>query len=701
MTGPARSRRFAAPRVRTTSGAALGVRRIRWTLALFAVIVLATVGKLVEIQVLNADAYAESGIRQRARTVDLPATRGRVYDRDGDVLATSVQSAAIYADPRAFRPTETPDGTEVPAAADPARVAAELAPVLDADPAKLEQHLDDESHFVYLGRQLDHEVGERVRELELPGIGVIAEPERVYPAGELAAQIVGFTGIDGEGLQGLEARYDPVLAGSPGMLVFERAPGGLDIASGVRELVPPEAGTDLVLSIDREIQYVAEQAAASALEEFDAAGATVVVQEVATGEMLAMASAPGFDPNLRDGDEGNAKWRNRAVTDVFEPGSTQKALTVAAALEEQTVESTSTLEVPDNLEVSGKRFTDAVRHDTETWTVAEIMERSSNVGTIKMAQELGDARLEEYLRDFGYGRPSGLGFPGEADGLLMPHESWWGTSLPTIAIGHGVGVTLAQLTTSYATLANDGRVVTPSLVRGTVGEDGRLTPANAPDERQVVSPETAREIQAMLERAVSGEDGTGALAQVEGYRVAGKTGTARKPAEGERGYSNEYVATFTGFAPADDPRLVVGVMVDEPTPYFGGLVAAPVFSEVMEAALRARRIPADTSGQDLTVAMDTARQRVVEELATAAVLAELGLEHEAPGSLPVGSPAGGDGASVIDVDEADDADEVDGADEADGAEDPAGGPAEAGTGSEATDAEASGQAADEQGADDP
>ena len=564
------------------SGEELAIRRIRWTLAIFALLVVASTVKLVQIQVVDAADLAAVGERQRARTVELPASRGRIYDRDGDVLATSIQAATVYADPRAYRGTTTPEGREVPPAGDAAAVADALAPLLEAEAEAVRTRLEQDRHFVYLARQVEHELGEEIAALGLPGIGVLAEPQRVYPAG--------------------------TLAGQPGTLLLERAPGGLDIASGIRELQPPVVGTDVVLTLDRNIQHVAELAADDALERFDAAGASIVVADVGSGDVLAMASAPGFDPNAR-GDEDPADRRNRAVTDVFEPGSTQKALTIAAALEEGVIDPTTTLEVPDALQVGGSTFTDATRHSLDAWTITQIMERSSNVGTIRIAQRLGPERLDGYLRRFGYGQRTDLGFPGESGGLLMPHTEWWGTSLPTIAIGHGVAVSLLQLANSYATLANDGVSVPSRLVRGTVGEDGRLSPSPAGSSHQVVSPDTAAAVRGMLEEAVHGAHGTGSLAQVEGYRVAGKTGTARKPMVDGRGYSDQYIATFVGMAPADDPQVVVAVMVDEPYPFFGGLVAAPVFAEVMEAALLALRVPPDGSGTDLPTAVRLAAEQ--------------------------------------------------------------------------------------------
>lgn len=633
MRRPALPRRA---RVSTTlrSGDQLAVRRIRWTLAIFAVLVLATTAKLVEIQVVDADDLAASSERQRARTIDLAATRGRIYDRDGDVLATSVQAATIYADPRAFRPTSTPDGLEVPAAADAAEVAESLAGLLEQDVASLTERLEQDRHFVYLARQVDHELGEEVRALELPGIGVLVEPQRLYPAGPLAGQVVGFTDIDAKGLQGLEARYDGVLAGEPGTLLLERAPGGLDIASGVRELVPPQAGTDVVLTIDRDIQHVAELAATEAIERYRAIGASIVVTEVGTGDVLAMASTPGFDPNER-GDEDPADRRNRAVTDIFEPGSTQKALTIAAALEEGVVTPTSQLEVPGTIRVAGSSFSDSSPHDGTSWSVMQIMERSSNVGTIQIAQELGPERLERYLRSFGYGRSTDLGFPGESGGILRPHEDWWGTSLPTIAIGHGVAVSLLQLANSYGTIANDGVAIPPRLVLGTVGDDGRLSPVRGSDEERVISADTAADVRSMLEEAVHGEHGTGGMAQIEGYRIAGKTGTARKPKEGAAGYSDQYFATFVGMAPADDPQVVVAVMIDEPWPFYGGLAAAPVFAEVMEAALLALRVPPEGAGTDLSTALRLAAQqaeRIADAEVAAADAAARAVEEGGPGT---------------------------------------------------------------------
>lgn len=568
--------------------------------ALLVVYLLAAGGvvyRLVDVQVIRAAHFAGLGSQQRARTIELSARRGRIYDRAGEVLATSVDAAAVYADPQAFRPRRV-DGRPVPPAATPARVAARLAPLLDTDPGQLERKLQAEGRFVYLARQVDHAVGERIERLDVPGVGVLTEPHRVYPAGPLAAPVLGFAGIDGQGLSGLELAYDGILAGRPGRVALQRAPGGLTIASADQQLVPPLDGTDLVLTLDRALQHEAERAAAAAVRDHDAAAAGVAVVEVATGEILAMASVPGFDPNAVD-ESTPAHRRNRPVTDIFEPGSVQKAVTAAAALEEGVASPDSVYAVEGKIEIGDHTFSDTHPHPTQAMSVAEIMAKSSNIGTIKMAQQLGAARLARWLKAFGYGQQLGLGFPGEGAGAVPPLERWSLTSLPTIAIGHGVAVTLLQAAHIYATFANDGVAIQPRLVRGTVGAEGRLSPVASGESHRVISPTTARQLRRMLTGVVT--RGTGQRAAIPGYTVAGKTGTARKPRDDAAGYSNDFVASFVGLAPASDPRLVVAIMIDEPTPIYGGEVAAPVFRQVMSFALTRLGIAPDCApegGQD-------------------------------------------------------------------------------------------------------
>lgn len=607
-------------------------RRTLGLFIVFALIIAGTVGKLVSIQVLRAEHYALRSADQRDEFRTLPAQRGRLYDRSGEVLAASVVAASVWADPSAFRPGTAPDGTPLPPAEDPDEAARALAPLVGMDPAALRERLTGGGDFVWLARQLDADVGDAIGELGLAGVGVNPEPRRTYPGGALAGQVLGTTDVDGVGLGGMELRHDAKLVGQPGWLAFEQSRDGAVIPSGTREVQAPVPGTDVVLTLDRQLQFTAERVAASTVEETGAVGASIVVLEVGTGEVLAMASAPGVDLNDRAAMD-EALLRNRAVTDNFEPGSVQKALTAAAAIEEGVVTPDTVLQVPDSLEVGGKVFTDAHEHRTEQWTFAEVMERSSNVGTIMVAEDLGAERLADWLRRFGYGRPTEVGFPGEAAGSVRPVEEWWGTSLPTVAIGQGVAVTLLQAANAYATIANDGVAVRPHLVRGTVGADGVLQPITEPGGQRVVSEDTARQVRTMLTRVVDGEHGTGAQAAIAGHDVAGKTGTARKPRTDGRGYAGTYIASFVGMAPADDPELVVAVMVDEPTPIYGGLVAAPAFREVMAEALRRQHVESQLAGPSLATALEDAeRARIAAEQAAAQREAERRAQQTATGS---------------------------------------------------------------------
>lgn len=588
--GPTSARVSRRPGGSTPSNPALARARSsrRLTALLLAYLLLAAgMGwRLVSVQVVSAAEYRGLAERQSQREVELSAQRGKLYDRSGEPLAMSLAAATIYADPRAITRAQV----------DPTFIAADLAPLLDRDIDELMPLLTRDAGFVYLGRQLPRRVGEQIQDMRLPGIGVVAEPTRVYPSQGLAAQVVGFTGIDNTGLAGLELQYDEQLAGHPGRLRLERAPGGLVISGTPQQVTPPVPGTDLVLTLDRQVQWAAERALADAVERYEALGGSALVLEAHTGEVLAMASMPRFDPERpSDGDE--YARRNRVVTDIFEPGSVNKVVTAAAALEDGLVAPADRFEVPDSIQVGPHRFKDSHPHPTETLSLAEILETSSNVGTIQVAQQVGSERLHRYLRSFGYGQRSGLGFPGESAGLLPAPDEWWVTSLPTIAIGQGVSATLLQVAGVFQTVASGGEWVEPRLVRGTVGPDGRLRPAPAAARRRVVGQDTAATIAGLLTGVV--EDGTGANAQVPGYAVAGKTGTAQKPSATARGYEEgAYIASFAGFAPAEDPAVVVAVMLDEPTPIYGGLTAAPVFAEIMGFALSHQRVaPTDPSAR--------------------------------------------------------------------------------------------------------
>lgn len=556
-------------------------RRLSLMLAGYLAFTLLISWRLVDIQVLQAEQYRGLAERQTHREIELPARRGRLYARGGEPLAMSLEAATVYANPRVYQRNDI----------DPSWVAATLAPLVDRPLMEVMAALTKDTGFSYVARQIPREVGEQIAELNLPGIDILSEPRRVYPSDGLAAQTIGFAGIDNNGLSGLESQYESILAGSPGRMFLERAPSGLTIDLGTREVEPPSAGTDLLLTLDREIQHATERALADAVEQHGAIGGSAVVLDAQTGEILAMASAPTYDPErIEDSDE--YARRNRVVTDVFEPGSVNKVITAAAALEAGLVRPDEVFTVPSTFPVAGKRFKDSSPHPTKQMTFAQIMEESSNVGTIQVALRLGEKRLYSALRDFGYGERTGLGFPGESAGLLWPTDQWSGTSLPTISIGQGVSATLLQVAQVFGVVATGGEWVEPLLVRGEVGPDGELRRPEIPKRRRVVSRETATQVAAMLAAVVDGEHGTGSRAAVPGYRVAGKTGTAQKPSATRRGYeAGKYIASFAGFAPVDHPRLVAAVMLDEPDTVYGGVAAAPVFSEIMSFALGHRRVP--------------------------------------------------------------------------------------------------------------
>ncbi|MGH2653224.1 MAG: peptidoglycan D,D-transpeptidase FtsI family protein [Actinomycetota bacterium] len=545
-------------------------------IGLFAVMALslsALAGRLVLLQVRDGATYEALAMEQRVRRIALPAERGTIYDRSMHELALSLPAKAIFADPALVQ--------------DPGGTTARLSEILDVRPADLRRSLTAESRFEYLARAVDLAAANRVARLDLPGIGFIDEPKRTYPGGGLAAQVLGFVGVDGAGLAGLELQWDGVLAGRAGRMLVEQDPDGLSIPQGRLEVEEPRRGRDLVLTIDKDLQYFTERALAGAVEQNGALGGTVIVLEPSTGDVLAMATNPAFDANAFS-DAPAFVTRNRGVTDVYEPGSVNKVITASAALEEGVMGVREPLWVPPRYQVGDKVFTEAHPRPAMSMTLTDIISQSSNIGTIMTAQRLGSERLDDYLRDFGFGVETGIRFPGESDGILMPEEEWWTTSMGTIPIGQGIAVTPLQMASVYATVANDGVRLAPRLVRGTVeGDDVREQDPLVRE--RVVSTRTARLVTRMLADAVA--SGTGQEAQIPGYWVAGKTGTARKPLQDALGYSEEYVASFIGFAPARDPAVVVAAIIDEPDTVYGGVAAAPLFREVAEFALAHLRVP--------------------------------------------------------------------------------------------------------------
>lgn len=564
-------------------------------LCVLVVLFVAVVVRLTYVQALGGGRYVEYGESQRIGVRPLAPSRGAVFDRNERELAISIPQTTVAADPSLI--------------ADPAAAARRLAPVLGIDRRELREKLSDDSNFVYLERRVDDDVARRVERLGIEGVLLQDEPERFNPAGDLARSLLGRVGVDNEGLSGLELRYDGLLTGTPGEEIVETDRAGRTIPAGRSKVDPSVPGDDLVLTLDRGLQYETERILRDQIRGTGADGGTAIVSHPETGELLALANLEA-DPDTGEvGHTGN----NLAVTSMYEPGSVNKVITIAAALDSGVVEPGTGIEVPDSLRVSDHVYRDAHSHPTERYTVTDILARSSNVGTVKIAQDLGKDRLDEYLRRFGFGRRTALGLPHEAEGQLLDPDRWYGTSIGSIPLGQGISVTAMQMLYAYNTIGNDGVYLPPTVVKETVDAEGKRHPAEPAEGRRVVSPATASAVREMLAEAVS--TGTGTAAAIDGYKGAGKTGTARKPNPDGGGYTwadGEYrhVATFAGFLPASDPKVSVIVVIDEPaTSPYAGDVAAPAFAEIGRYVLRLLRIPPDTGRPDAPLALDPAKVR--------------------------------------------------------------------------------------------
>ena len=540
---------------------------------LLSVTYVAMAGRLVVLQVVEGPAYARLAADQRERVIEFAARRGAILDRDGQALAVSVDMKTIYADPYFVE--------------SPRRTAAELAPVLGdhADAGELAAKLTEKTRYVYLARQIPAEVADRVEALDLPGIYSETEPKRFYPGGRLASHVIGFVDVDGKGLAGVELQYQHVLEGLPGRMTIEQDPQGRPLPQADSSYQEPRQGRELFLTIDKELQYFTEATLAEAAKAYDASGGSAVVMRPSSGEILAMANVPDFDPNDAGGYAESAH-RNRAVTDLYEPGSAFKAVTLSAALDAGTVTPRRKFIVPASWPYAGEVFNDSHVHPTESMRVIDIITESSNVGTIKIGLEFDDGVFRRYVRDFGFGSPTGLDFPAEQPGLVPDSESWTGSTEATVPIGQGIAVTPMQMASAYSTIANEGVWVEPKLLLSTVDSAGRIS-SSPPASRRVISEGAIDDATKMLTRVV--DMGTGVAAQIQGYDVAGKTGTAQKPLP-TGGYGNSYVGSFAGFAPARDPEIAVVVVLDEPTPIWGGLTAAPTFRTIAEFALSHLRV---------------------------------------------------------------------------------------------------------------
>jgi len=541
-------------------------------------------GRSLYLQGFQNDFLRQKGESRYERVIEISATRGRIVDRHGDVLAMSTPVKSVWAipeDAKALTPHQS----------------RELARLLEMDVRELNAKLAADRDFVYVRRQVPPDVAERVAGLRLPGIHEQGEYRRFYPSGDVVAHMLGFTGIEDTGQEGVELALQHQLAGKPGSRRVIKDRRG-QIVEDVESIRAPQEGKDVVLALDGKIQYLAYTHLKQAIAENRAKAGGIVVLDAKTGEVLALMNWPTYNPNNRVRLAG-AQLRNRAFTDTFEPGSTLKPFTAALALEKGSYRFDTPIQTaPGKLGIGPATISDA--HPHGMLTVAEVIQKSSNVGIAKIALSMPAEDLWKMYDSLGFGTPLRLGFPGEVGGRLRPAKSWRPIEQATMSYGHGISVTLIQLARAYLAFAREGDLVPLSLTR---------VDAPAPAGKTVFSAQTAREVRAMLEMAVQ-PGGTAPKAQIAGYRVAGKTGTAHKIEGGA--YAEKYVSSFVGFAPVSDPRLVVAVMIDEPggPKHYGGDVAAPVFAQVMAGALRTLGVAPDAPLKPLVVANAAAKEEM-------------------------------------------------------------------------------------------
>lgn len=583
--------------------------RLRMVGLALTLVMLVFAGRLLQVQAVDASAYAAKAELNRYVVHTLAAERGGITDRNGVALAISEDAYDITADPTMFtsKQLKVDDGPE--------QAAALLAPILGKNQAALVKLLRPENRelrYVRLATRQTPQVWKQIKDLKAALTtkaatdnntvnvlaGVFADPssQRVYPNGDLAAGILGWVNADGKGGGGIEQKLDKELTGKDGKIRYAQS-GGREVPTVASTETPAVPGTDVELTIDRDIQWAAQNAITDQVKKSKADRGYVVVQDTRTGQILAMADSPGFDPNDLSTADAEAMG-NAALQDAYEPGSTAKVMSMAAVLERNVATPLTHVVVPNRLHRGDRLFKDDVDHDTWYLTLNGVLAKSSNIGTILAAGQLGRTQeqsnqvLYTYLRKFGIGSYSGLGFPGETKGILAAPDKWSTSQQYTIPFGQGFSINAMQAASVYSTIANGGVRVDPTLIRGTKGADGRFTPAAQPKKTRVVSAKTARTLADMLESVVDDEQGTGAKAAIPGYNVAGKTGTANRvdPATGRyRGYTS----SFAGFAPADKPRITVYCAIQNATAgsYFGGQICGPIYKQVMEFALKTLQIP--------------------------------------------------------------------------------------------------------------
>jgi cell division protein FtsI (penicillin-binding protein 3) len=569
--------------------------RIRKIVAIAVVIFLLFGLRLIEIQAIRASGYVKKAEVELSKSATLLAPRGTIYDINGVELARSISAMNIAVDQTVVN--------------DPAAAAQVVAPILNMTPNQLQPDLTGERRYVLIAKDITPETWRQVNQAikdyntqilkTKDGIskrigGFVPERSfiRDYPSGKLTSSLIGITNDQGSGASGIESSLNSLLAGTNGKYIYANGRGNI-IPGSEQVSVEAKSGTSVRLTIDRDVQWVAQNAISQAVASSRAESGTVIVMDPKTGAILAQASAPTFDPNISSTITLN-KLRNPAVQEVYEPGSTGKVITVAAALQEGLVTPQSIFTIPYKMKVADEYFHDHEKHPTQRLTTTGLLAVSSNTGSIQIGQKLGKETLYNYLRKFGIGQSTNSKLPGESAGILHPVKEWSGTSLPTIAFGQGYSLTAMQSTSVFATIANDGVRVSPSILAGVVDESGKYTPAKENESVRVLSSQTASNMRAMMESVVS-SNGTAPAAAISGYRIAGKTGTANRFNTACKCYSG-YTASFIGFAPADQPKYVISVTIQDPKGmHWGGALAGPVFKKVMSFVLQSERVQPTTA----------------------------------------------------------------------------------------------------------
>jgi cell division protein FtsI (penicillin-binding protein 3) len=587
--------------------------------------------RLVQLQVMRYGEFTQRAARQQQRTIEVAPRRGNIYDRNGNELAMSITVDSVFAVPHEI--------------AEPALTAAQLAKILKTDPKGIETRLRSSRAFAWVARKVDADVSERIRQLNLKGIYFQKEPKRFYPKRELAAQTLGYVGMDDEGLGGIERMFDEKLRGRPGVMLITQDARRRWFGSVERQ---PEAGADVVLTIDEKIQYIAERELERAVKATRAEAGTVIVQNPRTGEILALANYPSFNPN-RFRSASPERMKNRAVSDIYEPGSTFKIVTVAAALEEKLTRPDEVFDCQMGaIVIHGRRIRD--HKPFGMLTVSEIMAHSSGVGAIKVALRLGEERFDRYIRAFGFGTHTGLELPGETRGYTKPPERWSKVSIGAIAMGQEIGASAVQVASMVSTIANDGVWTPPRLVAGTTqaGAPPQTILFKPAEERRVISPLTAVQVKQMMEGVVL--FGTSRKAILNGYTSAGKSGTAQKADPTTGTYSRtKFVSSFAGFAPVREPAITVAVIIDSPVgERGGGKIAGPVFARIAQQVLAYLNVPQDVAPRSQQEKLMRAAARtpdsevhegVPDRVGGGVAVADLGQE-----SAPLAEPAEADPA---------------------------------------------------------